>query len=80
MSDEHTLPDGTQWSLKYMYRDGPGGQHVGVEPPWVVLHQGGRELALCSGLRSSHRAKQAVLSCSHWSEVPLAIEATGWTS
>lgn len=74
---EGPLPDGTRWRLAPSV--GPGGQRAGVPPTAVVLSTDhGPELWLVSGICTQHRIKQAVLTCRHWSEVPLAIEAVRW--
>jgi len=57
-----------------------GGQHVGSGRLGIALVILGSEdpLLFISGMRSSHKARLALEKCTHWQEVPLAIEATGW--
>jgi hypothetical protein len=62
------------------HHNGPRDVHVYVELSTDVYGQRAGTLVLVSGFRSTHKTRTALLTCQHWHEVPIAIEARGLAS
>jgi hypothetical protein len=79
------LPDSTT-ALVYVsplpdrggqHHNGPRDVHVHLELSSDVYGCRAGTLVLVSGFRSTHKTRTALLTCQHWHEVPIAIEARG---
>jgi hypothetical protein len=84
VGDPVTLADSTVATVHNIpLLDRPGeqrrGQIAGTSRPWVRLDCGGLGvLWLCSGAKSAYRARHDMKVCSHWREVPFAVDACEW--
>lgn len=77
-----TLEDDTSWAIGYICtcRHIPchNNMHATASRrPLVTVKRDGWALRLVSGIHSVHKTRKAVLTCSDWREVPIAIDALG---